>query len=81
LAFSLAQESIGFHPFGKISATLVFQLKVNKSAGGEFVLRPCAKSLIMIPIEAERNTLEQEARSNNVYKAHRGPISKFETSK
>jgi len=44
------------------------------------VLRPCAKSSITIPREADRNAFEQEARLKSVYKAYpsRRPISTFE---
>ena len=81
LAFSLAQGSISFHSFGSISTTLVFQLRVDKPTGSGVVLRPCAKSSITIPREAERKAFDNEARLNSVYKAHSGPISTFEASK
>src|SRR5258708_4172317 len=66
--------------FGRISATLVFQVRFDKPAGGGVVLRPYAKSSITIPREADRNAFEQEARLNSVYKAYpsRHPISTFE---
>jgi hypothetical protein len=69
LAFSLAQRSISFQSFGKMSATLVFQVSVDKPAGRGVVLRPFAKSSITIPREAERKAFEQEARLNSVYNA------------
>src|SRR6267154_1011394 len=64
-----------FQSFGRISATLVFQDKVDKPAGRGVVLRPCAKSSITIPREVARKAFEQDARLNNVYKAYSRPIS------
>ena len=68
LAFWLAQGSISFQSFGRISATLVFQVRVDKPAGKGVVLRPCAKSSITIPREAERKAFEQEPMLKSVYK-------------
>jgi hypothetical protein len=51
------------------SATLVFQVRLDKPPGKGVVFRPCAKSSITIPRDAERKAFEQDARSNNVYKA------------
>jgi hypothetical protein len=75
LAFWLAQGSISCQSFGRMSATLVFQDKVDKPTGRGVVLRPCAKSSIRIPREVARKAFEQEAILNSVYKAYRGPIS------
>ena len=77
LAFWLAQGSMSFQSFGRISATLVFQDKVDKPAGRGVVLRPCAKSSIRIPREVARKAFEQEAILNSVYKAYGSPISPF----
>jgi hypothetical protein len=80
LAFWLAQGSMSCQSFSRISATLVFQVRFDRPAGRGVVLRPCAKSSITIPREADRNACEQEARLKSVYKAypsHR-PISTFE---
>src|SRR5258708_18080137 len=74
-AFWLAQGSISFQSFGRIEATLVFQDRVDNQAGRGVVLRPCAKSSIRIPREAERKAFEQEARLNSVYKTYHDPIS------
>ena len=81
LAFWLAQESMSFQSFGRISATLVFQVRFDRPAGRGVLLRPFAKSSITIPREAERKAFEQEARLNSVYKAYRGHISTFAASK
>src|SRR6267154_3649514 len=70
LAFWLAQGSISFQSFGRISATLFFQVRVNKPGGKGVVLRPCAKSSITIPREADRKAFEQEPRLKSVCKAH-----------
>src|SRR6267154_5936180 len=70
LAFWLAQGSISFQSFGRISATLVFQVRVDKPGGKGVVLRPCAKSSITIPREADRKAFEQEPRLKSVCKAH-----------
>jgi hypothetical protein len=70
LAFWLAQGSISFQSFGRISATLVFQVRVDNPVGRGVVLRPCAKSSITIPREAERKAFEQEPRLNSVCKAY-----------
>jgi hypothetical protein len=77
LAFWLAQGSISSQSFGRMSATLVFQDKVDKPAGRGVVLRPCAKSSITIPREVATNAFEQEAILNSVYKIYRGPINTF----
>jgi hypothetical protein len=76
LAFWLAQGSISFQSFGRISATLDFQVRVDKPAGKGVVLRPRAKSSITIPREAERKAFEHEPRLKSVYKA-RESISVF----
>ena len=68
---------MSFQSFGRISATLVFHVRLDKPAGKGVVLRPCAKSSITIPREAERKAFEQDARLKSVYKAHE-PISEFE---
>ena len=81
LAFWLAQGSISFQSFGRISATFVFQDKFDKPAGRGVVLRPFAKSSIAIPMEVARKAFEQEARLNKVYKAYRGPVSTFSLQK
>jgi hypothetical protein len=75
LAFLLAQGSIRFQSFGMMSATLVLQVKDDKPVGRGVVLRPCAKSSIKIPREAERKAFEQEPILNSVYKACRSRIS------
>ncbi len=79
-AFWLAQGSISCQSFGRILATLVFQLRVDKPAGKGVVLRPCAKSSITIPRDAVRKAFEQEARLKSVYKVYHimGLISTFE---
>ena len=51
-----------------MSITLVSQLSVDKPAGKGVVFRPCAKSSIRIPREAERKAFEQEARLKSVYR-------------
>ncbi len=79
-AFWLAQGSISCQSFGRILATLVFQLRVDKPAGKGVILRPCAKSSITIPRDAVRKAFEQEARLKSVYKVYHimGLISTFE---
>jgi len=67
-AFWLAQGSISFQSLGRISATFVFQVRVDKPAGNGVVLRPCANSSITIPREAERKAFEQEPILKSVYK-------------
>jgi len=53
-----------------MSATFVFQLRVDKPAGKGVVFRPCAKSSMRIPREAERKAFEQEAILKSVYKTY-----------
>ncbi len=48
---------------------MVFQVRLDKPPGKGVVFRPCAKSSITIPRDAERKAFEQDARSNSVYKA------------
>ena len=67
-AFWLAQGSISCQSFGRISATLVFQDRVDKPAGRGVVLRPFAKSSITIPRDVGTKAFEQEAILNSVYK-------------
>jgi hypothetical protein len=75
LAFLLAQGSTRFQSFGRISDSLVFQVRDDRPAGRGVLLRPCAKSSIKIPREAETKAFEQEAILNSVYKTCRRPVS------